>query len=717
MPTLTGDKRSQLLSHLLADQSERWQRGEPVRVEHYLAQHPTLAGDTDALLDLVHAEMRHRLESGERPSVEEYLLRFPQHAELLRHVWPQLGRLHPQMQADSSAANTTAVEEPATSSDLAPLLPTFAVPGFELHEKLGEGGMGIVYRARDLRLDQPRALKVIRTGPFAGKEAHARFNREAKAVARLDHSGVVRIHALSQHEETLYICMDYLEGGSLQMRLRQGRLEIRAAADLVRQLALAVQHAHDHRVLHRDLKPANVLLTADGAPKVTDFGLAKLLDTDDDLTHSGAVMGTPAYMAPEQADGRQSDIREWTDIWSLGVILYECLTGRAPFKGQSRSETLQRVKTQAPAPPRELRAEIPAELEVICLKCLAKEPNQRYGTAAALAADLQAWLDGKAARIRPVRGPRRLLRVLRRRPRLSLLVGGGLLAAMLGGLLAYVAYLNSPPSQPAVSSIDPTIEEKLEQADSLLLEKQKQFDQGNAAELVGATGKPDWSRWRLGEKDAQARLEADGAFVVHGWPLTLLELWPDTGDHGHYRIHAEIRHLRTTKGGAVGVYFAGASHRSDKGPVLSFVCVTFNDLEDAAALFQQEHPQMTGPAFNSLDVISRYYAASEKGTIVDYKSTYLDIQLFKPSGNASRPGKWRTLDIEVSPARVHFQWEGTPVGRELNPALVEEKDKPILPGLVPHLNLRGGVGLYLYGSFASFRNVRIEPLDRSGDNP
>jgi hypothetical protein len=184
-------------------------------------------------------------------------------------------------------------------------------------------------------------------------------------------------------------------------------LAVRAAADVVRQLALAVQHAHDHRVLHRDLKPGNVLLTTTGAPKVADFGLAKLLDVDDDLTQMGAVLGTPAYMAPEQAEGLLNDVRERTDVWSLGAILYEALTGRQAFKGKSRSETLELVKRQPPLPPCSLRAEVPTGLEAICLKCLEKQPGHRYATAAELAADLQDWLDGKPIRTRPLRGGRR----------------------------------------------------------------------------------------------------------------------------------------------------------------------------------------------------------------------------------------------------------------------------------------------------------------------
>jgi serine/threonine protein kinase len=271
--------------------------------------------------------------------------------------------------------------------------------------------MGVVYRAHDLRLDQPRAIKFIRLGPFSGEQDRERFNREARAVARLDHPGVVRIYALGEHAAILYICMEFVAGGSLQARLRQGPLGVREAADLVRQLALAVQHAHDNQVLHRDLKPANVLLTAAGTPKVSDFGLAKLLDADEVLTQTGALVGTPPYMAPEQAEGRQEDLKAQTDVWALGVIFYECLTGKRPFKGENKRETLEQVKKRSPVSPRRLRTEIPVELEAICLKCLQKRPGQRYATAGQLAADLQTWLDGKALPVPPRQRGRRLAAV------------------------------------------------------------------------------------------------------------------------------------------------------------------------------------------------------------------------------------------------------------------------------------------------------------------
>ena len=436
MPSLEPESRSWLLSRLRADQSERWQRGDQVRVEAYLGQHPDLAGDGEALMALICCEVLHRLEIGEHPTLDEYLHRFPQHADNLRRLWPVWQLAPEQVPSAGGHSTTTALEGQTAASSGRP--PTrLSLPGLELYEQLGEGGMGVVYRARDVRLDQPRAVKIIRRGPFSGQEAQDRFNREAKAAARLDHPGVVRVYALGEHEGILYICMEYLEGGNLHVHLRHGPLEVRAAAELVRRLALAVQHAHEHKVLHRDLKPLNVLLTTEGVPKVADFGLAKLLDADDGLTQTGAVLGTPSYMAPEQAEGRQRDVNEQTDIYALGAILYECLTGRPPFKSDSRSETLELVKTQPPVAVRRLRAEVPAGLEAVCLKCLRKDPGQRYATAAELAAALQDWLDGK-----PWSPPG--ARRWRRRPLLAMLGA----AVLVGALLPLARRPNGDPTPP-----------------------------------------------------------------------------------------------------------------------------------------------------------------------------------------------------------------------------------------------------------------------------
>jgi serine/threonine-protein kinase len=704
MPSLTPGTRTQWLSQLRADQSARWQRGERVLVEQYLTEFPVLAGDPEALLDLIHAEIIHRLQSGDRPSLDDYLRRFPAHAEAVRR-W---------LLAASAGEDpkTTAPEVGTIGPDAAPLSVP-ALPGFELYEKLGEGGMGVVYRARDLRLDQPRAIKVIRAGPFAGRDAHDRFEREAKAVARLDHPGVVRIYALGEHAELLYICMEFLEGGSLKARLARGPLEVRAAAGLVRQLALAVEHAHANRVLHRDLKPANVLLAADGTPKVADFGLAKLLDSNEELTHTGAVMGTPAYMAPEQAEGRPRDINVQTDVWALGVVLYECLVGRPPFKGECRSETLDLVKTQPPVALRQLRPEVPAELEAICLKCLEKEAERRYATAADLAADLQAWLDGKAPAIRPARGLRRLARGIRRRWRLTTAAAVVLLAALVAGLLTYLKHPDRP-----------------------LWQMQAQLRRGEPVELIGATGGPHWSRWRVGENNATMSVESDGTFVVNTWPLTLLELLPDTAGQRHYRIRAEVRHLRGGEHGDVGLYFAATTDRTPPVPMLSFLHVHYNDLHDAIAIFHERIPaalqrqeRLKPPPGNRVILGSRYRIADLEQEAPDLSSGLAARAVFRPAGiaHAGQPGEWREVQIEVSPTVIRAWWNGQLVG-ELNPGAVEAdankamqqmRQKPALQaalgGYVPHLDWQGGLGLYLYASSASFRNVHIEPVNDTGN--
>jgi serine/threonine protein kinase len=453
MSSRTPESRSNLLAQLRADQAQRWRRGERVPVEHYLTQHPELSADPAALVELVQSEILRRREAGEQPALEDYLTRFPNRADLLRREWPALSAPPTKAWEDSHGSGTTVAESRSLPPAPPPPSPAgLRLPGLELHEKVGEGGMGFVYRARDVRLDQPRAIKVIRRGAFGTEEARERFNREAKAVARLDHPGVVRIFQLGEHEDTLFICMDFVEGGSLQTRLRNGPLEARAAAELVCQLALAVQHAHDHHVLHRDLKPGNVLLTAAGEPKVSDFGLAKLLDTDDDLTVAGAVLGTPSYMAPEQAEGRSSEVRECTDVWALGTILYECLTGKQAFKGETRSETLEQVRHHAPVPPREVRPEVPVELESVCLKCLEKDPARRCASAAELAAGLRDWLDARTVVL--LRAPR-TRRVSRRR------LAIGLAAALVVGVAAGLFFLPKndrvpvPPPEPPTTAKPP----------------------------------------------------------------------------------------------------------------------------------------------------------------------------------------------------------------------------------------------------------------------
>jgi serine/threonine protein kinase len=282
-----------------------------------------------------------------------------------------------------------------------PAVPWPAVPGYEILEELGRGGMGVVYKARQVAARRLVALKMIRDGVLAGPEHRARFRIEAEAAARCQHPHLVRIYEVGEHAGLPFFSMEWAAGGSLDKKLAGRTLPPQEAAQLVRTLAEAVQYAHDKKILHRDLKPANVVLTDDGRPLITDFGLAKRLDSDTAVTPSQVVMGTASYMAPEQAEGGTRPVGPAADVYALGAILYELLTGRPPFRGATWQDTVQQVLANDPAPPTRLRPEVPADLETICLKCLEKEPEQRYAGAAELAEDLGRFRAGTSITAAP----------------------------------------------------------------------------------------------------------------------------------------------------------------------------------------------------------------------------------------------------------------------------------------------------------------------------
>ncbi len=333
------------------------------------------------------------------------------------------------------------------------------IPGFEIIEELGRGGMGVVYKARQVSLNRFVALKVILAGPYAGPEQLARFRVEAEALARLQHAGIVQIHEIGSHSGHSYLALEYVSGDTLNRKCAGRSLPATDAAKLVETLARAVQYAHQRGIIHRDLKPGNVLLAEDGQPKITDFGLAKLLDiqpgtaTPGPQTQSGTILGTPAYMAPEQAGGKRGTVGPATDVYALGAILYELLTGRPPFQAETPLDVILKVATEEPIPPRRLEPGCPADLEAICLKCLHKDPKTRYASAMDLGEDLLRFLAGEATEARPASSgdrPRRW--VWRRRWRL---VGAGAAAgtAILAGVLIFAVFHRRPPAEAAPMSI------------------------------------------------------------------------------------------------------------------------------------------------------------------------------------------------------------------------------------------------------------------------
>ena len=342
---------------------------------------------------------------------------------------PQVEAVTPPPRAPSGAGQAqvgTISHVKASSLSAGPGSPRSApldvvIPGYEILGELGRGGMGVVYKARHTKLGRLVALKMILAGGHAGESELARFRTEAEAIARLQHPNIIQIHEIGEHEGKPFFSLEYCSGGSLSQKINGTPLQPREAAQIMETLARAMHAAHTQGIIHRDLKPANVLLLKDGTPKITDFGLAKKLD-DVGQTQSGAIMGTPSYMPPEQAAGKTKELGPAADIYALGAMLYELLTGRPPFKAATALDTIMQVVSNEPVPPSQLQSKVPADLETICLKCLHKEPAKRYASAQGMADDLRRFLNGEPITARPVGIAERAWRWCKRKPALASMI-------------------------------------------------------------------------------------------------------------------------------------------------------------------------------------------------------------------------------------------------------------------------------------------------------
>jgi serine/threonine protein kinase/tetratricopeptide (TPR) repeat protein len=469
LPPGVGDRRQLLLELIAVDLEYRWRTppahsdalGPRPRLEAYLARYPELGPPEEAPPALVAEEYRARHLWGDRPAHAEYAARFPRQAGELDGLLERADRELTDEQLSRTSYRGRNYTPPAPSQRSArPASSEWPeVAGYEILGVLGEGGMGVVYRARQFRPQRLVALKMLRPGGPAAAGDLARFRREAEAAARLQHPNVVSIYEVGEQDGRPFFSMEYVGGGSLAQQLAGQPQPPAEAAQLVETLARAVHHAHERGVIHRDLNPANVLLSFSGrsadkvslrdggagptplserplndwVPKITDFGLAKQVG-DGGHTATGAVLGTPSYMAPEQAQGKK-EVGPAADVYALGAILYECLTGRAPFRGVTVLETLEQVRRQEPVPPRRLNPRVPRDLETVCLKCLEKDPHRRYASADDLGGDLSRFLQGRPVRARPAGALERLRKWARRRPALATLVG--VLALALIGAVVY----------------------------------------------------------------------------------------------------------------------------------------------------------------------------------------------------------------------------------------------------------------------------------------
>jgi tetratricopeptide (TPR) repeat protein len=447
--------------------------------------------DRDRRLDEVIVAYLEAIEAGQVPDRQQWLARELDLAAELAEFFADQDRLkgwtEPLRAASPPAAGP--VDRYATVGyEACPPVPG-PVGSFGDYELLGEvarGGMGIVYRARQTSLGRTVALKMILAGQYAAAADLRRFRTEAEAAAHLDHPNIVPIYEVGEHGGRPYFSMKLIEGGSLKERLAPFTGDPRAAARLLATVARAVHHAHQRGILHRDLKPANILLDLRGEPHVTDFGLAKRIETDAGLTQSGAVLGTPCYMAPEQAGGQARRSTTAADVYGLGAVLYEVLTGRPPFRGETPLETLRQVVEREPQRPAAVRPGVDRDLETICLKCLDKDPQRRYGSAEALADDLESWLSHRPIRARRAGPGERLVKWARRRPAAAalLLVLAVVLTSLAAGTARYLQLRAAQEQNDHLLS-----QQRRNDVHDLLRQAQEANSEGRLADATGQLGR------------------------------------------------------------------------------------------------------------------------------------------------------------------------------------------------------------------------------------
>jgi tRNA A-37 threonylcarbamoyl transferase component Bud32 len=592
----------------------------------------------------------------------------------------------------STRKDTEPRKTPAALEDATPRL----LAGYEILGTLGRGGMGVVYKARHPSLGIEVALKTMRF-EAAGEDLADRFLREAQAVVRLNHPHIVRLYDVGEDQGTHYFTMAYVAGGSLHRCREQFAGDERSIVTLMEKVARGVQHAHEQGIIHRDLKPGNILLDEHGEPLVSDFGLAKFVKDVSEQTASGVVLGTAAYMPPEQAAGHNSLVGTHSDVWALGVILYELLTGKKPFEGQDLVSMAHLLTKTDPPRPSSLNHRLDRALETIVLKCLEKNPARRYASAGPLADDLARWLRKEPILARPQPWPIRLGRNLKRRPTLQVLA----MACAVAVVVALTVYLTAPP--PAAET---PRKDAAEDKEAVRRHLRAALARGEKVVLIGQRGGPRWFAWRVGQDEGNLADAPDGAFVVGNQNCALLELLPDPGID-RFVLEAEVRQDRGETNGQVGLYF-GHSAQPENGGTTHFFCgASFAEIAKVKGVFMGQlyrywHPgqQFKNPAPSAVQLPG--------GT-----------RSFDPQPNP--PRVFRKLRVTVTPDWIQLCWSDDPLrkwSRQNVDYFAQEGFKGPgcwpRPPRIPQFAPREGLGLYVFRAAASFKNVTIGPLGPDG---
>jgi len=479
-----------------------WKIGDRPRIETLLAQTPQ-SSRAALLAKLLSIELEWRRAEIPAATVENYLHRFPDFVDEVNAAWKAFeGRLFSMLTQPVHERQLIGEEETLAAS--AASYPTAVgdhvqyFGEYELLEEIARGGMGVVYRARQIKLNRIVAVKMILSGQRAGDEELKRFRGEAEAAAALDHPGIVPIYEIGIHEDQHYFSMGFVSGESLQAQLRDGPLPPRRSAEICIKVAEAVAYAHAHGVIHRDLKPGNILIDRSGVPRVTDFGLAKRVDSDNQLTQTGQVLGTPAYMPPEQALGKTGDIGPPADIYALGAVLYAMLLGRPPFQAASPLETLRQVVDQDPVAPSKLNREVPKDLETICMICLQKKPDARFQSVQQFLEELNRYYRGEPIKSRPIGRVEHAARWCKRNPLVASVSAALVLALVVG--ISSSTYFAIASGISARQASENAAEARLSQ-----LETETKAAEASVARIVAEEARKDAENARLiAEREATA---------------------------------------------------------------------------------------------------------------------------------------------------------------------------------------------------------------------